>query len=75
MKVFKDLASISAGENDIEIDRLANFDDAVMGYSPLLFFPNKSAGFEELIVSVQQVWEKLKEDEKLPSKLVGVDCK
>ncbi|XP_062858949.1 E3 ubiquitin-protein ligase rnf213-beta [Trichomycterus rosablanca] len=69
LKVFKDLASISAGENDMEIDRLASFDDAVMGYSPLLFFRNKNAGFEELIVRAQQVWDKLKEDEKLPTKL------
>ncbi|XP_030630710.1 E3 ubiquitin-protein ligase rnf213-beta [Chanos chanos] len=69
LKVFVDLASISAGENDAEIDRLASFHDAVMGYSPFLYSLATNAGFEEFITCAEQVWETLKRDEKLPEKL------
>lgn len=65
-----DLASISAGENDTEIDRLANFQDAVSGYSPLLYSLHETAGFEEFIGLAQEVWDTLQKDEKLPEKLV-----
>lgn len=69
--MFTDLASISAGENDTEIDRLACFQDAVSGYSPFLYSLHEEAGFEELLVCAQEVWETLQKDEKLPEKLVS----
>ncbi|XP_076855501.1 E3 ubiquitin-protein ligase rnf213-beta isoform X2 [Brachyhypopomus gauderio] len=69
LKVFMELASISAGENDAEIDRLAGFHDAVMGYSPLLYSLNERAGFEDLIACAEQVWDTLQRDEKLSEKL------
>lgn len=69
--MFTDLASISAGENDIEIDRLTSFQDAVLGYSPLLYSLDEKAGFEEFIARAQEVWANLKKDEKLPEKLVS----
>ncbi|KAK3552318.1 hypothetical protein QTP86_010384 [Hemibagrus guttatus] len=37
LKVFVDLASISAGENDLDVDRVACFHDAVLGYSSMLY--------------------------------------
>lgn len=70
LKVFTDLASISAGENDLEIDRLRNFQDAVIGYSPLLYSLHETAGFEEFLALAQEVWDALQKDEKLPEKLV-----
>lgn len=70
VKVYVDLASISAGENDTEIDQVACFHDAVMGYSPLLYSLSPLAGFEELLKCAQQVWEAQCRDEKLPDKLV-----
>lgn len=70
VKVYVDLASISAGENDTEIDQVACFHDAVMGYSPLLYSLSPQAGFEELMKCAQQVWESQSRDEKLPDKLV-----
>lgn len=75
MKVFMELASISAGENDTEIDRLTSFQDAVSGYSPLLYSLPETAGFEELIARAQEVWDTLKKDEKLPEKLVSLGSK
>ncbi|XP_076154176.1 E3 ubiquitin-protein ligase rnf213-beta isoform X3 [Alosa pseudoharengus] len=70
LKVFVDLASISAGENDTEIDRVANFHDAVMGYSPLLYFMQTTSGFKEFMGCTKQLWDTLERDEKLPEKLL-----
>lgn len=70
VKVYVDLAIISAGENDTEIDQVAYFHDAVMGYSPLLYSLSPQAGFEEFMECAQQVWDTQNRDEKLPDKLV-----
>lgn len=70
VKVYVELASISAGENDTEIDQVACFHDAVMGYAPLLYSLPPQAGFEEFIKCAQQVWDTQRRDEKLPDKLV-----
>ncbi|CAK6965023.1 E3 ubiquitin-protein ligase rnf213-beta isoform X3 [Scomber scombrus] len=69
VKVYVDLASISAGENDTEIDQVACFHDAVMGYAPLLYSLSPHAGFEEFMNCAKQVWETQNRDEKLPDKL------
>lgn len=70
VKVYVDLASISAGENDTEIDQVACFHDAVMGYAPLLYSLSAEAGFKEFMRCAQQVWDTQSRDEKLPDKLV-----
>lgn len=70
VKVYVDLASISAGENDTEIDQVACFHDAVMGYAPLLYSLPPKAGFKEFMNCAMQVWETQNRDEKLPDKLV-----
>uniref|UniRef100_A0A3P9JJC8 RING-type E3 ubiquitin transferase n=1 Tax=Oryzias latipes TaxID=8090 RepID=A0A3P9JJC8_ORYLA len=67
--VYVDLASISAGENDREIDQVACFHDAVMGYAPLLYSLSPKAGFEEFMKCAQLVWDAHSRDEKLPDKL------
>ncbi|XP_074519497.1 E3 ubiquitin-protein ligase rnf213-beta [Halichoeres trimaculatus] len=69
VKVYVELASISAGENDTEIDQVACFHDAVMGYAPLLYFLSPHAGFEEFMKRAQKVWDTQRRDEKLPDKL------
>lgn len=74
LKVFMELASISAGENDVDIDRLASFETAVMGYGPLLYSLSKDAGFEEFMDHAKQVWDTQDKDEKLLYKLVSF-CK
>uniref|UniRef100_A0A3Q3EUN5 RING-type E3 ubiquitin transferase n=1 Tax=Labrus bergylta TaxID=56723 RepID=A0A3Q3EUN5_9LABR len=67
--VYVDLAAISAGENDTEIDQVACFHDAVMGYGPLLYSLPIDAGFREFMDCAQQVWDTQARDEKLPDKL------
>lgn len=69
VKVYVDLASISAGENDTEIDQVACFHDAVMGYAPLLYSLSSQAGFEEFMKCARQVWDTQSRDGKLPDKL------
>ncbi|XP_026171361.1 E3 ubiquitin-protein ligase rnf213-beta isoform X2 [Mastacembelus armatus] len=69
VKVYVDLASISAGENDTEIDQVACFHDAVMGYAPLLYSLSPQAGFEEFMKCARQVWDTQTRDDKLPDKL------
>ncbi|XP_068161093.1 E3 ubiquitin-protein ligase rnf213-beta isoform X2 [Antennarius striatus] len=69
LKVYVELASISAGENDTEIDQVACFHDAIMGYAPLLYSLSPQAGFKDFMKCAKQVWETLGRDEKLPDKL------
>ncbi|KAM4526288.1 E3 ubiquitin-protein ligase rnf213-beta [Fundulus diaphanus] len=69
VKVYVELASISAGENDAEIDQVACFHDAAMGYGPLLYSLSPQAGFQEFMKCAQQVWDAQSRDDKLPDKL------
>lgn len=74
LKVFMELATISAGENDADIDRLASFETAVMGYGPLLYSLPQNVGFKEFFDYAKQVLDTLNKDEKLGDKLVSF-CK
>jgi len=69
LKVFVDLASISAGENDIDVDRVACFHDAVQGYASLLYKLDVSAGFDEFMMHLEELWKALENDLHLPYKL------
>uniref|UniRef100_A0A8C0H5B1 RING-type E3 ubiquitin transferase n=1 Tax=Chelonoidis abingdonii TaxID=106734 RepID=A0A8C0H5B1_CHEAB len=69
LKVFVDLASISAGENDMDVDRVACFHDAVLGYSSLLYELKRESGFEEFMQCLKKLWKALESDVTLPKKL------
>ncbi|KAM4802730.1 E3 ubiquitin-protein ligase RNF213-like [Urocitellus parryii] len=69
LKVFVDLASISAGESDIDVDRVACFHDAVQGYASLLYKLDKKAGFSKFMEILRELWKALQNDPHLPSKL------
>ncbi|XP_015680739.1 E3 ubiquitin-protein ligase RNF213 [Protobothrops mucrosquamatus] len=69
LKVFVELASISAGENDMEVDRVACFHDAVFGYSSLLYDLKQEAGFKEFMKCLENIWKALESDHNLPEKL------
>ncbi|XP_056285146.1 E3 ubiquitin-protein ligase rnf213-beta isoform X2 [Pseudoliparis swirei] len=69
MKVYVDLASISAGENDAEMDQVACFHDAATGYAPLLYGLPPHAGLEEFLSCARPVWDAQGRDPKLPDKL------
>uniref|UniRef100_A0A4W3K881 RING-type E3 ubiquitin transferase n=1 Tax=Callorhinchus milii TaxID=7868 RepID=A0A4W3K881_CALMI len=69
LKVFVDLASISAGENDLDVDRVACFHDAVLGYSSLLYELKPEFGFVDFMPCLQKLWKALKNDHNLSKKL------
>ncbi|XP_058848399.1 E3 ubiquitin-protein ligase rnf213-alpha-like isoform X1 [Acipenser ruthenus] len=69
LKVFVDLASISAGENDLDVDRVACFHDAVLGYSSMLYDLKPEAGFPAFRQSLKKLWKALESDKNLPEKL------
>ncbi|XP_051570261.1 E3 ubiquitin-protein ligase rnf213-alpha isoform X1 [Myxocyprinus asiaticus] len=69
LKVFVDLASISAGENDLDVDRVACFHDAVLGYSSMLYDLKPDAGFKLFKEMLKKLWKALDNDPNLPKKL------
>uniref|UniRef100_A0A8B9Z5U4 RING-type E3 ubiquitin transferase n=1 Tax=Buteo japonicus TaxID=224669 RepID=A0A8B9Z5U4_9AVES len=69
LKVFVDLASISAGENDMDVDRVACFHDTVHGYSSLLYELSPESGFKDFMHCLGKLWRALDSDENLPKKL------
>lgn len=71
LKVFVDLASISAGENDLDVDRVACFHDAVLGYSSMLYDLKPDAGFQSFKEAMKKLWKAFENDCNLPKKLVS----
>lgn len=69
--MFVDLASISAGENDMDVDRVACFHDAVLGYSSLLYELKPDSGFLVFKDVLKKLWRALENDSNLPNKLVS----
>ncbi|XP_061232976.1 E3 ubiquitin-protein ligase RNF213 isoform X3 [Neopsephotus bourkii] len=69
LKVFVDLASISAGENDMDVDRVACFHDTVHGYSSLLYELRQESGFDDFMQCLKKLWRALDSDKNLPQKL------
>ncbi|KAM7386926.1 hypothetical protein PAMA_009514 [Pampus argenteus] len=69
LKVFVDLASISAGENDMDVDRVACFHDAVLGYSSVLYELKPESGFHTFKEALKKLWRALENDSNLPKKL------
>ncbi|XP_036388951.1 E3 ubiquitin-protein ligase rnf213-alpha-like [Megalops cyprinoides] len=69
LKVFVDLASISAGENDLDVDRVACFHDAVLGYSSMLYDLKPDADFPAFRNALMKLWKALETDNNLPKKL------
>ncbi|XP_029014016.1 E3 ubiquitin-protein ligase rnf213-alpha isoform X2 [Betta splendens] len=69
LKVFVDLASISAGENDMDVDRVACFHDAVLGYASMLYELKPDSGFATFKEVLEKLWKALENDANLPKKL------
>ncbi|KAM6957229.1 E3 ubiquitin-protein ligase rnf213-alpha-like [Aplochiton taeniatus] len=69
LKVFVDLASIYAGDNDLDTDRVTCFHGAVLGYSPMLYELKSDSGFEAFKEVLKKQWRALENDCDLPKKL------
>ncbi|XP_064635715.1 E3 ubiquitin-protein ligase RNF213-like isoform X3 [Lineus longissimus] len=69
LKVFVDLASISAGEGDYNMDRVHVLHSVITGYAPLICDLPEDADAETFLSHCEMVWGALKSDPKLPKKL------
>lgn len=70
--VFVELASISAGENDMDIDRVSFFRDAMTASAPIVLDLGPTAGFEQFSEALAFIREAIEKDRKLPKKLVSL---
>ncbi|XP_063997714.1 E3 ubiquitin-protein ligase RNF213-like, partial [Pogoniulus pusillus] len=67
--VFVELASISAGESDMDIDRVKFFRDAMAAAAPIVYDLSPTDGFDQFIAALAFVTEAVTKDPKLPKKL------
>ncbi|XP_063441660.1 E3 ubiquitin-protein ligase rnf213-alpha-like [Mytilus trossulus] len=70
LKVFVDLASISAGEGDMEIAKVNCLHSATTGYAPLIFNLEKHCNTKIFLERCQEVWKELDSNNQLPQKLL-----
>ncbi|XP_043373130.1 E3 ubiquitin-protein ligase rnf213-alpha-like isoform X4 [Dermochelys coriacea] len=69
LPTFVELASISAGENDMDIDKVRFFRDAVSASVPILFDLTPKSGFEAFSSALNPIRDAVENDNKLPKKL------
>ena len=72
LKVFLDLASISAGEGDMEIAKVNCLHAATTGYGPLIFDLDINIDSRAFLERCKILWKELDADPNLPKKLVFV---
>ena len=77
LKVLVDLALISAGESDMETDRISSLHTSCLGFAPLIFDLKESqedkVNFDQLMKACEPVWKAVEADQRLPQKLVRND--
>ena len=69
--MFVDLAMISAGEEDLEIDRISCMHTSCLGFGPLIFRYRQEHGFNELIKLCEPVWQAVSANPSITQKLVS----
>ena len=69
--MFVDLAMISAGESDVEIDRISFMYTSCRGFSSLIFKLEKQHGFKEVMELCNPVWQAVDTNDNLPRQLVS----
>ncbi|KAK3096790.1 hypothetical protein FSP39_003301 [Pinctada imbricata] len=69
LKVFVDLASISAGEGAMEVDKVKCLHAATTGYAPLIFNLGQECDCDRFLEKCKEVWRELASDPGLPKKL------
>jgi len=61
---------ISVGDMPLEVDRVACFNSAVMGFGPILFDLPPESDLERVLETVHATWENKESDERLLKKWV-----
>ena len=71
LKTFYELATISAGEGDMEVDKVSNFYQSIIGYAPLLLdLDVQKCTFDEFLAACKSVFAALERDPNIASKLL-----
>ena len=71
IKGFYELATISAGESDLEVDKVSNFYQSVNGFSPLILDLNvQTCSFAAFLTACNSVFAVLVRDDKIAEKLI-----
>ena len=74
LKVLVDLALITAGESDMETDRISSLHTSCLGFAPLIFdikeTKDHNVSFDQLMKACDPVWKAVDADKTLPKKLV-----
>ena len=74
LKVLVDLALITAGESDMETDRISSLHTSCLGFAPLIFdlkeTKDQKVSFDQLMKACDPVWKAVEADKTLPKKLV-----
>ena len=69
-----DLALITAGESDMETDRISSLHTSCLGFAPLIFdlkeTKDHKVSFDQLMKACDSVWKAVEADKTLPKKLV-----
>lgn len=68
--MFVDLATISAGENAMDVDRVACFHDVVQAYSSMLYGLSADSDFDTFKKALEKLWRALESDNNITKKLV-----
>ena len=55
--MFVEFAMISAGENDLEIDKISCMHTSCLGFGSLIFGYRNEHGFKELMKLCEPVWQ------------------
>ena len=74
LKVFVDLAMISAGEDDMEIDKISCMHTSCLGFGSLIFGYHENLGFKELMELCEPVWQAVDSNPSINQKLVSFFC-
>ena len=74
LNVLVDLALITAGESDMETDRISSLHTSCLGFAPLIFdlkeTKDHKVSFDQLMGACDPVWKAVEADKTLPKKLV-----
>lgn len=68
--MFVDLASITAGEGDIEIAKVNCLHAATTGFAPLIFSLTSDCNEQVFLEKCNEIWKTLSSDNNLGTKLV-----
>ncbi|XP_052218272.1 E3 ubiquitin-protein ligase rnf213-alpha-like [Dreissena polymorpha] len=74
LKVFTDLAMMSAGDEPINIWKVQCLHSAVMGYSPLIFELQNCNGYMQLLNRCKSVFKELKINPVLPKQMIDTNA-